>query len=87
MAKTYRELLMFAAKAIGLNIAQGSEIAIDGKVWNPRDEDGDSFGLMVKLNLAVNVGVIGLRVIDIWLPAVFGWYVRNIREFSIMCKH
>ena len=45
------ELLWWAAKAIGVHIAQGSRIAIDGKLWNPLEDDGDAFRLAVRLNI------------------------------------
>jgi len=48
---TDQELLKLAAKAAGINIAQGSRIAIDGKLWNPLTDDGDALRLAVKLGI------------------------------------
>lgn len=47
------ELLWWAAKAIGVHIAQGSRIAIDGKLWNPLEDDGDALRLAVKLEMGL----------------------------------
>lgn len=57
-----REMFEFAAKAAGWfaqNWAwvegEGFVYQLDGRrvVWNPRDDDGDSFRLMVRLNIPV----------------------------------
>ena len=50
---TDQELLKLAAKAAGINIAQGSRIAIDGKLWSPLTDDGDALRLAVKLHMTV----------------------------------
>jgi len=44
-------ILRLAAKAIGVHIAQGSRIAIDGKIWNPLEDDGDALRLSVRLKI------------------------------------
>lgn len=66
MKKTDRDLLLWAAKAVGLSIDEGVMIKTghllatskDAKqpfFWNPIDDDGDALRLMVKLGLGVSV--------------------------------
>lgn len=58
---TDRELLELAAKACGWSLFYyGSHCTVQvapGMLldWNPLEEDGDAFRLMVKMNLAVSV--------------------------------
>jgi hypothetical protein len=54
--ETDNELLKLAVKAIGVNMAQGSSVEINGKVWNPLVNDGDAFRLAVRLRLTVTNG-------------------------------
>lgn len=55
---TDRELLEYAAKAAGIEL-RAVEINgikhyfIGGRVWNPREDSGDAFNLLVKLRLSV----------------------------------
>jgi hypothetical protein len=53
-----RELLEAAAKAAGIDWADGHESTglrdQNGKVWNPLTDDGDALRLAVKLRLTVN---------------------------------
>lgn len=51
-----RELLELAAKAVGIELAEWSEIALgyrrkDGGHWNPLTDDVDAFRLMEKLKI------------------------------------
>lgn len=59
-----REMLELAAKAAGVGggweFVRGRNTptcyrGADGRIWNPRDDDGDSFRLMVKLNLHIGI--------------------------------
>jgi hypothetical protein len=66
------ELLKMAAKAIGVNIAQGPRIAIGGKIWNPLTDDGDAFHLAAKLRMRVDfeslhAGSVWGQFIDDWI--------------------
>lgn len=53
MSNTERELLKLAAKAAGIADGDFFYDMERGKVWNPRDDDGDSRRLQVKLRLTV----------------------------------
>lgn len=58
---TDREMLEFAAKAMGLSIHEAHDdylyIVVPSSMqivmWAPRDDDGDAFRLMVALNMTV----------------------------------
>ena len=63
-----REMLKFAAKAArvggGWEFIGGPKNSpcyrgADGRIWNPRDDDGDSFRLMVALRLPIRDGLNG----------------------------
>ena len=61
MTETDRELLMFAAKAAGYNMAKvldGYPMYMEGYgIWNPITDDGDALRLAVKLNMTLAVGI------------------------------
>ena len=50
---TDRELLRAAARSIGVNVAQGDRIAIDGKLWNPLAYTADAAELAINADLSV----------------------------------
>ena len=61
MTETDRELLMFAAKAAGYNMAKvldGYPMYMEGYgIWNPITDDGAALRLAVKLNMTLAVGI------------------------------
>lgn len=61
MTETDRELLKFAAKAAGYNMAKvldGYPMYMEGYgIWNPITDDGDALRLAVKLNMTLAVGI------------------------------
>jgi len=79
---TDRELLESAAKAAGIDWADGHESTglrdQNGKVWNPLTDDGDALRLAVKLRLNLSLDRTGLKVFHDDKPCIKagGWESR-----------
>ena len=76
MEFTELQMLELAAKAAGYKFAVGKdwydvgEPQVDGKGWNPREDDGDSRRLEVKLGLQVTAGGIFIEVRKLGFPDI-----------------
>jgi hypothetical protein len=79
---TDRELLEAAAKAAGIDWADGHESTglrdQNGKVWNPLTDDGDALRLAVKLNLLPRQGV---NLVSVLRPDA-GWNDENYSDHA-----
>ena len=68
-----RELLEFAAKAVGFAWVDGHVSTglrdRDGWVWNPWDDDGDAFRLAVRLELFHRLNTVYQPLATIYLDA------------------
>jgi len=79
---TDRELLEAAAKAAGIDWADGHESTglrdQNGKVWNPLTDDGDALRLAVKLRLNLSLDRTGIKVFHDDKPCIKagGWESR-----------
>ena len=50
---TDRELLVLAAKAVGIDVDADGRFAYPNGLWNPLTDDGDALRLTVKLSLDI----------------------------------
>jgi hypothetical protein len=79
---TDRELLEAAARAAGIDWADGHESTglrdQNGRVWNPLHKDGDALRLAVKLRLNLSLDRTGIKVFHDDKPCIKagGWESR-----------
>lgn len=72
--KTDRELLELAAKVAGRNYAIGHDwhdegsFYVDGRQWNPMEDDGDALRLAGKLELDIMHRVVGGSRVEVLPP-------------------
>ena len=69
---TDKELLERAARAAGYCQFDGHARQMVESGWNPLEDDGDAFRLMVKLRLACDVALSGVNVV--------GWHGVDTSE-------
>ncbi|NOV27399.1 hypothetical protein E5S69_28260 [Cupriavidus necator] len=57
---TDRDLLVLAAKAAGMRLMRtpdvGGVFVLDGREWNPLEDDGDALRLAVSLHICIEFG-------------------------------
>lgn len=85
---TEREMLEYAAKAAGYDCrweADGDFINLeDGLPWKPRDDDGDSFRLMVALGVGVYIAPDG-GCVAAGIPGEELFQVERITDGGDLC--